>query len=96
MRHVVLKLRTDDGIEGLGWAYAHSHTMLPALGSAIDDVATMIQGMDPLMRNQIQNRINHATQWTGGGLNEWVSSVINFALYDIAGKALGQPRDRRR
>ncbi|MFP6570837.1 MAG: mandelate racemase/muconate lactonizing enzyme family protein [Dehalococcoidia bacterium] len=91
VRHVVLKLRTDDGIEGLGWAYAHSHTMLPALGSAIDDVATMIQGMDPFMRNEIQNRINRATQWTGGGLNEWVSAVINFALYDIAGKALGQP-----
>ncbi|MBT4515502.1 MAG: hypothetical protein HOC77_10480, partial [Chloroflexi bacterium] len=36
MRHFVLKLRTDDGIEGLGWAYAHSHTMLPALANAVD------------------------------------------------------------
>lgn len=91
MRHVVLKLRTDDGVEGLGWAFAHSHTMLPALGAAIDDVATMIRGMDPLMRNEIQDRIYRATAWTGGGMNEWVSAVINFALYDIAGKALGQP-----
>ncbi len=91
MRHFVLKLRTDDGIEGLGWAYAHSHIMLPALANAVDDVATMIEGMDPMMRNAIDKRIHHATDWTGGGMNEWVSAVINFALYDIAGKALGQP-----
>jgi L-alanine-DL-glutamate epimerase-like enolase superfamily enzyme len=91
LRHIVLKLRTDDGIEGLGWAFSHSHVLLPALRSAIDAIATMIEGEDPFMRDRIQRQIDHVTRWAGEGFGRWVSAVINFALYDIAGKALGQP-----
>ena len=91
LRHVILKLRTDDGIEGLGWAFSHSHRMLPALISAIDDIATYIEGSDPLMREAISNDIAKVIKWTGGGLSHWVQATINIALWDIAGKALGQP-----
>ena len=62
LRHVVLKLRTDDGIEGLGWAFSHSHRMLPALISAVDDMATHIEGSDPLMREAIAADIAQASE----------------------------------
>ncbi len=91
LRHVILKLRTDDGIEGLGWAFSHSHRMLPALISALDDIATHIEGADPLMREAIAADIDTVTKWTGGGISHWVQATINIALWDIAGKAAGQP-----
>ncbi|MCH7734319.1 MAG: mandelate racemase/muconate lactonizing enzyme family protein [Chloroflexi bacterium] len=91
LRHVILKLRTDDGIEGLGWSFSHSHRMLPALVSAIDDIATHIEGADPLMREAIAADILKVTGWAGEGMTHWVQATINIALWDIAGKALGQP-----
>jgi|GEM_PF-622874 L-alanine-DL-glutamate epimerase-like enolase superfamily enzyme len=91
MRHIVLKLQTDEGVEGLGWAFSASQVMIPALTSAIDQVATHIEGYDPMLRDQIRKEIHRVIRWSGPGMSDVVQATISFALWDIAGKALNTP-----
>ena len=91
LRHVILKLRTDDGIEGLGWSFSHSPVMIPALASAIDDAANHIRGQDPMLRDKIRKELHRVIRWSGPGVSDVVQATINFALWDIAGKSLTQP-----
>ena len=91
LRHVILKLHTDEGISGLGWSFSHSHNLIPALANAIDDVVSLIHGDDPLMREEIREKILKVTRWAGPGLTHWVQATVNFALWDITGKAAGEP-----
>ncbi len=90
IRHIVLKLRTDDGIEGLGWAFLPG-PMGRALARAIADIAALLHGDDPLLREQIDGKIRSLTDSAGPGMTHYVRAVVNIALWDITGKALGQP-----
>ncbi|MFW6195670.1 MAG: mandelate racemase/muconate lactonizing enzyme family protein [Chloroflexota bacterium] len=91
LRHVILTMRTDEGVTGLGWGFSHSHVMLRSLRTAVEEVATHLQGQDPMCREAVQREIDRVTRWAGPGMTHWISAMVNFALYDIAGKALGQP-----
>jgi L-alanine-DL-glutamate epimerase-like enolase superfamily enzyme len=88
--HIILKLRTDDGIEGLGWAFVGG-PMGPALSKALDGMAEMLHGEDPMMRERIDALVDAATSSSGPGLSHYVRAVFNFAAWDITGKAMGQP-----
>ena len=90
MRHAILKLRTDDGIDGLGWAMA-AGPMGAALVVAIDGIAELLHGEDPMMREQIDVMIDRVTGSSGPGMTHYVRAVVNIALWDITGKAAGQP-----
>ncbi|MCH8817110.1 MAG: mandelate racemase/muconate lactonizing enzyme family protein [Chloroflexi bacterium] len=90
MRHAILKLRTDDGIDGLGWAMA-AGPMGAALVVAIDGIAELLHGEDPMMREQIDVMIDRVTGSSGPGMTHYVRAVVNIALWDITGKAVGQP-----
>ena len=46
---VTLKLRTDDGIEGIGYAGFTSGVMLKALKASVDALAEQTIGDDPMM-----------------------------------------------
>ena len=89
---VTLKLRTDDGIEGIGYAGFASGVMLNALKAAMDGLAEQTLGSDPMMIEQIGARLL-ALGGSGApaGLVTRSVSAIDVALWDIRGKALGQP-----
>ncbi len=89
---VTLRLRTDDGIEGIGYAGFASSVMLRALKASVDALAEQTIGDDPMMIEAIGSRL--LALGGGGspaGLVTRAVSAIDVALWDIRGKALGQP-----
>ena len=89
---VTLKLRTDDGIEGIGYAGFASDVMLKALKQSVDSLSEQTIGSDPMMVEEINGRLM-ALGGSGSpaGLVTRSVSAIDVALWDIRGKALGQP-----
>lgn len=87
MRHVVLRLRTKDGAEGLGWAFAFDPKLLPALVAAVDAVAGDLVGLDATNITRINRRVERLVSFWGHGLTRYVQAMIDIALHDIASRA---------
>src|SRR5947199_4614968 len=88
---VWLKLRTDDGIEGLGVTY-FGGALSKTLRRAIDDLGTLTIGDDPLRPEAIAKKLRDAAGSSGpAGILMMAMSAIDVALWDIKGKALGLP-----
>ncbi len=91
-RYVTLRLRTDDGIEGIAYAAYVSRAMVPALKAALDGLCELAIGRDPFETDQIGHDLRMANGGTApAGLVTRASSAIDIALWDIKGKALGLP-----
>ena len=90
---VTLKLQTDDGIEGIAYAGFTSAIMMKALKETLDALAGQALGSDPMMIEAIGVRKLLALGGGGSpsGLVTRAVSAIDVALWDIRGKALGQP-----
>ena len=89
---VTLKMRTGDGIEGIGYAGFASGIMTKALKNALDALAEQTVGRDPMMVEAVgQKLMAMAGGGAPAGLVTRAVSAIDVALWDIKGKALGQP-----
>ena len=89
---VGLTLRTDDDVEGIGYAGFTPPVMLPALKAALDGLAGLTIGMDPLETEKIQAKLLFDGAYgSPGGLVTRAASAIDVALWDIRGKTLAQP-----
>jgi galactonate dehydratase len=91
---VLLKLKTDEGIIGLGEAgLAYGVGARGAAGMIHDLVEAFVIGRDPLDREALWNDLHRRTFW--GGVTSPVfngaMSAIDIALWDIWGKVAGQP-----
>lgn len=89
MRHAVLRLRTDDGVEGLGWAFAFDPKLIPALVSATDAVASELVGQDPRDLGRINAKVARMLSYWGPGFTRYVQAMIDLALHDLAAKGAG-------
>src|SRR4029079_19405818 len=89
---VILRLRTDSGIEGIGLTF-YGATMTRSLHAAVEDLAALTVGEDPMrIENIVQKRRKAAGDSCGpGGVFMLALSAIDIALWDIKGKALQQP-----
>jgi L-talarate/galactarate dehydratase len=88
---VWLKLRTADGIEGLGVTY-FGGALTGVLRQAVDDLGALVVGDDPLRPEAIARKLRDAAQQAGpGGILTMAMSAIDVALWDVKGKALGLP-----
>src|SRR5438067_4439816 len=88
---VWLRLRTDDGIEGLGVAY-FGGALTRTLRHAVDELGALVIGEDPLRVEAIARKLRDAAGSSGpAGILMMAMSAIDVALWDIKGKALGQP-----
>src|SRR3982751_1681334 len=88
---VWLKLRTDDGIEGLGVTY-FGGALTRSLRHAVDELAPLIIGDDPRRIEAIARKLRDAAGSSGpAGILMMAMSAIDVALWDIKGKALGLP-----
>jgi L-alanine-DL-glutamate epimerase-like enolase superfamily enzyme len=87
--HIVLRLDTDAGIEGISYL-TRLHEAAPAVLSVLRLYVDRITGMDPLAPEAIAARLSLA-----GRPLPWfearAASAIDVALWDIRGKAAGQP-----
>src|SRR5205814_4688773 len=88
---VWLRLRTDDGIEGLGVCY-FGGALTRTLRHAVDELTTLTVGDDPLRVEAIAKKLRDAAGSSGpAGILTLAMSAIDVALWDLKGKTLGQP-----
>jgi len=88
---VILRLRTDSGIEGIGLTF-YGARVTRALHAAVEDLAALTVGEDPMRIESILAKLRRAADSCGpAGLFTLAVSAIDIALWDIKGKALEQP-----
>ncbi len=89
MRHVVLRLRSDDGIEGLGWAGWFDPKLIPTLASAVDAIAAELIGADPTHIRDLMAKVGRLVNFWGPGLTRFVEAMVDVALHDLCARAAG-------
>lgn len=88
---VILRLRTDNGLEGLGVTF-YGGKMTGSLRVAVEELAALTVGEDPMRIEAIIAKLRAAADSAGpGGIFTLALSAIDVALWDIKGKALEQP-----
>jgi muconate cycloisomerase len=89
---VVLRLRTDDGVEGLGEAttiggLSYGDESPESIKSALDTyIAPIVIGLDPRMINSVMAEVERHVVG-----NRLAKSALETALFDISGHVLGVP-----
>jgi galactonate dehydratase len=83
-----VRIDTDEGIHGIGEAGAWGHTR--AAATAIERFAEYLVGKDPGPIEHHWNVMHRFSYFQGLAINAGLSA-IDIALWDIKGKALGQP-----
>ncbi len=91
MDFVTVSLRTDEGVTGIGYAGFQSPVLTPALKAAVDGLCEVAIGSDPMDTEAIGERLSRLGGGSPAGLLTRAISAIDVALWDIKGKALGQP-----
>lgn len=86
---VFVRVRTDDGIDGIGEAYSAGPD--DATERVIADFATWLVGEDPRRVEHLWALMYNGTRFPGGVVVNSAISGIEHALWDIKGKALGVP-----
>jgi L-alanine-DL-glutamate epimerase-like enolase superfamily enzyme len=87
---VTLQLGTDDGLEGIGLTF-FGGALIGALKAAVDALAQLVMGENPLHVEAIVAKLRRAASSSGpGGIFTLALSAIDLALWDIRGKALHQ------
>src|SRR6267378_5007915 len=88
---VILRLDTDDGIEGIGVTF-YGGAITASLQRAVDDLGALTIGEDPLRVEAIIAKLRAAAGGSGpAGMFTLALAAIDIALWDIRGKALNQP-----
>ncbi len=92
MRPVIaVTILTDDGTDGIGLTF-YGGALTKALDRAVQDLGALIIGDDPLRTEAIAAELNAAAAGCEpGGIFTLALSALDIALWDIKGKALGQP-----
>ncbi|MBX3664712.1 MAG: hypothetical protein KF834_03410 [Burkholderiales bacterium] len=87
--NVFVKITTDEGITGWGEACAHPVTSETQAGilATVELFGRLIQGRDPFAIGAIHEALDNLFLQGNNGAR----SAIDIALYDIMGKASGQP-----
>jgi L-alanine-DL-glutamate epimerase-like enolase superfamily enzyme len=88
---VTLELGTDQGLVGVGLTF-FGGALSGALRQAVDALARLLVGDDPLRVEAAAAKLRQAAGSAGpGGIFSLALSAVDMALWDIKGKALGQP-----
>ncbi len=88
---VTLQIETDTGIEGIGVTFFGA-ALTATLKHAVDQLGALVLGEDPLRVEAVGRKLRSAAAGSGpGGIFTLAFSAIDMALWDIKGKALGQP-----
>ncbi len=90
--HVLARVRTSSGIEGFGYVVALREAMARPLAMAARELSGELIGMHVLEHEAAWRRLQRKGSWIGpGGLLHYAISPLDIALWDAAGKTLGQP-----
>lgn len=89
---VTLQIQTDAGIEGVGVTFFGA-ALTATLKHAVDQLGAFAVGEDPLQIEAVGKKLRDAAESSAGpgGIFTLAFTAIDMALWDIKGKALGQP-----
>jgi L-alanine-DL-glutamate epimerase-like enolase superfamily enzyme len=97
MSVVVVRIRTDDGVEGIGHTMALNPDLsfFRTLSVAVSEMAAMLEGEDPLQPERLVAKLLSPAfppQWFGrGGLINHAAAALDIAIWDVVGKVAGLP-----
>ncbi len=87
VRRALLTITADDGSTGHG--FAAPELVRPHLVDGF--LKIVLLGQDPFARERLWQGLAHWQRGSGGQLTDRTLSVVDQALWDLAGRALGQP-----
>jgi D-galactarolactone cycloisomerase len=89
--HTLVTVHTDAGVTGIGSVYSHD----ALVRAAIEVLAPLVIGEHALEPERVSEKLHQQTFWLGrGGALTHAISGIDIALWDILGKATGEPTGR--
>jgi len=89
--NTLLEIRTDEGLIGIGSCF----TSLPLVEASLTLLRPMLVGETVYEAERVGEKLRQLTFWQGrGGAVEHTISGLDIALWDLMGKALGQPVSR--
>lgn len=87
--YLFVKVDTDEGINGVG-EFGITWKERAGMG-AVEHMKRHLVGQDPLNTERLWQLLLRGDFFPGGRINLAAQSAIDIALWDIKGKALGQP-----
>ncbi len=89
--HTLIAVLTDEGVTGIGSVFTNDDLVRAALGV----LEPLYRGENALEPERVSEKLHQNTFWLGrGGAITHAISGIDIALWDIFGKATGQPVGR--
>lgn len=89
--NTLVEIRTDAGLSGIGSCF----TSLPFVEASLTLLRPMLVGETGLEAERVSEKLRQLSFWQGrGGAVEHTISGLDIALWDLMGKALGQPVSR--
>jgi D-galactarolactone cycloisomerase len=89
--NTLLEIRTDEGLTGIGSCF----TSLPFVEASLAHLKPMLVGETVYEAERVSEKLRQLSFWYGrGGAVEHTISGLDIALWDLMGKALGQPVSR--
>ena len=90
--HVFARIRTRDGVEGFGYVVKLGKPLVHPLASAARELGECLIGLNVLDTEAAWHRMTSMGRWVGpGGLLHWAIAPLDIAMWDAAGRTLGQP-----
>ncbi|HMH22500.1 MAG TPA: mandelate racemase/muconate lactonizing enzyme family protein [Puia sp.] len=88
---LVLRLQLENGL--IGESYLLSFQYSPqAIRGAMMDILPLVKGYAANETGKVNAAISGQSEYFGNqGINRWVQSAVNIAMWDAWGKTLGQP-----
>ena len=89
---VLARITTEDGIQGFGYIVQPRGELISAIASAARELADHLVGLRVDEPEAAWGALAARADWVGpGGLLHWALAPLDIAMWDTAGKTLGQP-----
>jgi len=93
--HVLARVTTSDGVEGVGYIVYPRPDLMTAICHAARELGEHLVGMSVLEPEAAWDRLARRGDWVGpGGLLHCALCPLDVAVWDAAGRTLGQPLRR--
>ena len=90
--HVLSRIYTSGGVEGIGFAVATRASLVKPLAQTAAELGEQLVGMNPLEIEAARAKLDRYGGWAGpGGMVTMATATLDIALWDAFGKILGQP-----
>lgn len=88
----LVEVETDEGVTGWGECFGPGNVAVANKGIVEGVIFPLIEGMDPMDRDVIWHKVYNLLRDHGQkGMSMQALSGVDIALWDIAGKVVGQP-----